>query len=647
MGCDRTSGPMATIAPTASLSMSDTASTHSPNETLPKLMLGAIGVVYGDIGTSPLYAVQATLDRRYHLALDITDLSGIVSLIFWSFVTVVTIKYVLIVMRCDNRGEGGSLALYALIQRRLGALAPQRWLLLGALFATALFYADAMLTPAISVISAVEGLGVVSAAFQPYVVWIALGILISLFAIQRHGTDRVGRMFGPVMLLYFLTIAAMGVSHIIGHPQVLRALSPVYIWGFFIAHPIYSFLSLGAIVYAFTGTEALYADMGHFGRRPIKMAWLYVVFPALILNYMGQAAMLIQHPEFVDNPFFHMVPPSLTIPLLIIATLATIIASQAVISGAFSVTHQAIQLGFIPRLRTQHTSSKARGQIYLPTVNWALAVMVALLVVTFRHSASMLPAYGLAVVGTMLVTTLMQYVVIFHIWKRPLWQGLIGFALFVTLDLIFLASGLMKLFEGAWFPIIVGLLIFTLLTTWAKGRSLMRARLQEAALPIAVFVKSTSASVHRVKGTSVFLSTSTDSVPAALLHNLKHNQVLHERVLILNVQVEEVPAVTVNERVELHDAGHGFYQVVLHYGFMEEVDIPRDLAAFRTCGEPFNMMSTSFFLGRQKLIASKRGGMALWRERLFSWMLKNSESAMEFFRLPTNRVVELGSQLQM
>ena len=647
MGCDRTSGPMATIAPTASLSMSDTASTHSPNETLPKLMLGAIGVVYGDIGTSPLYAVQATLDRRYHLALDITDLSGIVSLIFWSFVTVVTIKYVLIVMRCDNRGEGGSLALYALIQRQLGALAPQRWLLLGALFATALFYADAMLTPAISVISAVEGLGVVSAAFQPYVVWIALGILISLFAIQRHGTDRVGRMFGPVMLLYFLTIAAMGVSHIIGHPQVLRALSPVYIWGFFIAHPIYSFLSLGAIVYAFTGTEALYADMGHFGRRPIKMAWLYVVFPALILNYMGQAAMLIQHPEFVDNPFFHMVPPSLTIPLLIIATLATIIASQAVISGAFSVTHQAIQLGFIPRLRTQHTSSKARGQIYLPTVNWALAVMVALLVVTFRHSASMLPAYGLAVVGTMLVTTLMQYVVIFHIWKRPLWQGLIGFALFVTLDLIFLASGLMKLFEGAWFPIIVGLLIFTLLTTWAKGRSLMRARLQEAALPIAVFVKSTSASVHRVKGTSVFLSTSADSVPAALLHNLKHNQVLHERVLILNVQVEEVPAVTVNERVELHDAGHGFYQVVLHYGFMEEVDIPRDLAAFRTCGEPFNMMSTSFFLGRQKLIASKRGGMALWRERLFSWMLKNSESAMEFFRLPTNRVVELGSQLQM
>ncbi|WP_308514783.1 potassium transporter Kup [Sphingomonas flavescens] len=638
---------MATLASTAALPAAGSNSFHAPSERLPKLMLGAIGVVYGDIGTSPLYAVQATLDRRYHLALDVTDLYGIVSLIFWSFISVVTIKYVLIVMRCDNRGEGGSLALYALIQRQLGALAPQRWLLIGALFATALFYADAMLTPAISVISAVEGLGVVSAAFQPYIVWIALAILISLFAIQRHGTDRVGKMFGPIMLVYFLSIAVMGVSHIIGHPQVLQALNPVYIWGFFIAHPLYSFLSLGAIVYAFTGTEALYADMGHFGRRPITMAWLYVVFPALILNYMGQAAMLIQHPEFVDNPFFHMVPPSLTIPLLVIATLATIIASQAVISGAFSVTHQAIQLGFMPRLRTLHTSSKARGQIYLPAVNWALAIMVALLVVTFQHSASMLPAYGLAVVGTMLITTLMQYVVIFRIWKRPLWQGLIGFTVFVTLDLVFLSSGLMKLFEGAWFPIIVGLIIFTLLTTWAKGRSLMRDRLQEASLPIAIFVKSTSASVHRVKGTSVFLSTSADSVPAALLHNLKHNQVLHERVLILNVQVEEVPTVTPSDRVKWHDAGHGFYQVVLHYGFMEEVDIPRDLAAIRTCGAPFNMMSTSFFLGRQKLIATKRGGMALWRERLFAWMLKSSESAMEFFKLPTNRVVELGSQLQM
>jgi KUP system potassium uptake protein len=388
--------------------------------------------------------------------------------------------------------------------------------------------------------------------------------------------------------------------------------------------------------------------MGHFGRRPITYAWLYLVFPALILNYMGQAAMLIQHPQFVDNPFFHMVPPSLTIPLLVIATLATIIASQAVISGAFSVTQQAIQLGFIPRLRIQHTSSVAKGQIYLPAVNWALATMVALLVIGFRHSAAMLPAYGLAVVGTMLITTLMQYVVVFRIWKSPWWQGGVGFAVFVTVDVLFLTSGLAKLFEGAWFPILVGLIIFTVLTTWAKGRQIMRERLAASALPVPVFIKSVSKSVHRVRGTSVFLSTSPDSVPAALLHNLKHNQVLHERVLILNVKVEEVPHVSPEKRVELHNAGDGFYRVILHYGFMEEVDIPRDLSQLKTCGDAFNMMSTSFFLGRQKLIPSKKvPGMALWREKLFAWMLKSSESAMEFFKLPTNRVVELGSQLQI
>jgi KUP system potassium uptake protein len=363
---------------------------------------------------------------------------------------------------------------------------------------------------------------------------------------------------------------------------------------------------------------------------------------------MGQAALLIRHPQYVDNPFFHMVPSWLTIPLLIVATLATIIASQAVISGAFSVTQQATQLGFIPRFRITHTSSRARGQIYVPGINWALAIMVALLVLTFRHSAAMLPAYGLAVVGTMLITTLMQYVVVFKIWRAPLWQAGVGFAVFITVDLLFLASGLAKLFEGAWFPILVGLVIFTLLTTWAKGRALMRNRLAQAALPLPVFIKSAAASVHRVRGTSVFLSTSADTVPAALLHNLKHNQVLHERVIILNVKVEEIPHVAPERRVEFHDAGHGFYSVILHYGFMEEVDIPRDLAFIRSCGEPFNMMSTSFFLGRQKLVAAKKAqGMALWREKLFAWMLKSSESAMEFFKLPTNRVVELGSQLQI
>ncbi|HSQ95984.1 MAG TPA: potassium transporter Kup [Croceibacterium sp.] len=612
------------------------------------LTLGALGVVFGDIGTSPLYALQATLDPRYHLGIDVTDLYGIVSLIFWAFVFVVTIKYVFIVMRCDNRGEGGSLALYALIQRSLGAAAPQRWLLAGALFATALFFADAMLTPAISVISAVEGLGVVSADFQPYIVGIAMAILLGLFAIQKNGTERVGKWFGPIMMIYFVAIAAMGVQHIAGHPQVFLALSPVYIWGFFAAHPLYSFLSLGAVIYAVTGTEALYADMGHFGRKPITAAWLYIVVPALMLNYMGQAAMLIQHPEFVDNPFFHMVPRALTIPLLVIATLATIIASQAVISGAFSVTQQAIQLGFIPRMRILHTSSRAKGQIYLPAINWALAAMIALLVATFKHSAAMLPAYGLAVVGTMLITTLMQYVVVFRIWKRPLWQGAIGFAVFVTVDMIFLASGVTKLFEGAWFPIAVGLIIFTLLTTWATGRRLMRERLEETSLPLPVFIKSAAHSAHRVRGTAVFLSASPDAIPSALLHNLKHNQVLHDRVLILTVQVEDVPYSDRATRLEAHDAGNGFYRVILHYGFMEDVDIPHDLAQLKGIGEPFDMMRTSFFLGRQKLIPSKeQPGMAIWRERLFAWMSKSSESAMEYFKLPVNRVVELGSQLQI
>jgi KUP system potassium uptake protein len=613
------------------------------------LTLGALGVVFGDIGTSPLYALQATLDPRYSLTTTITDLYGIISLIFWAFVFVVTVKYVFIVMRCDNRGEGGSLALYALINRELGAAAPKRWLLPAALFATALFFADAMLTPAISVISAVEGLGVVSSAFHPWIVWIALAILLGLFAIQRHGTEKVGRLFGPVMLVYFSTIAAMGIYHIAQNPAVLGALNPLYMWGYFAAHPLFSFLSIGAIVYAVTGTEALYADMGHFGRRPITMAWLVICMPALMLNYMGQAAMLLDHPEFVSNPFFNMVPPYLTIPLLVIATLATIIASQAVITGAFSITQQAIQLGFLPRMRILHTSSQARGQIYIPAVNWALAAMVAGLVMGFRASSAMLPAYGLAVVATMLITTLMQYVVVFRIWRGPRWRAVIGFVTFVTIDTALLASGCAKLLEGAWFPIAVGLIIFLLMTTWSTGRRLMREGLLEDSLPLAVFIKSTAATIHRVRGTAVFLSASPEVLPAALLHNLKHNQVLHERVVLLTVAVEEVPQVDPAARGTVHTEGHGFYRVILHYGFMEDVDIPRDLAASAAeAGLTLEPLQTSYFLSRQKLIASCAvPGMALWRERLFAWMLKVSENAMDFFKLPTNRVVELGSQLRI
>jgi KUP system potassium uptake protein len=399
---------------------------------------------------------------------------------------------------------------------------------------------------------------------------------------------------------------------------------------------------------AVTGAEALYADMGHFGRKAIGLSWLTLVYPCLMLNYLGQGALLLEHPAAVANPFYMMAPEWGRLPLVAIATLACIVASQAVISGAFSVTHQAIQLGFLPRLRTEHTSEKAAGQIYIPAVNWLLLIMIIGLVLGFRQSTRLASAYGIAVTGTMLITTIMLGVLVFQVWR---WNKLVATAtigLFLTVDSIFFASNITKVADGGWFPLLVAAITFTILTTWAKGRALMRERLEQSALPLTVFIKSTAASVHRVRGTSVFLSTSADVVPAALLHNLKHNQVLHSRVLILNVKVEEVPHVRAENRIEVHDAGEGFYRVILHYGFMEEVDIPRDLALIKTCGEPFNMMTTSFFLGRQKLVAStKRPGMAVWREKLFAAMLKNSESAMEFFKLPTNRVVELGSQLQI
>ena len=426
------------------------------------------------------------------------------------------------------------------------------------------------------------------------------------------------------------------------------ALSPTWALRFFITNPTLSFLALGSVFLAVTGAEALYADMGHFGRKAIGLAWVLLVYPCLMLNYLGQGALLLEQPVAVANPFYLMAPEWGRLPLIGIVTLACAIAAQAVISGAFSVTHQAIQLGFLPRLKTLHTSERAAGQIYIPFVNWTLLIMVVLLVIGFRESGRLASAYGIAVTGTMLITTIMLGFLVFEVWRWNRILATLTIGVFLIVDGIFFASNITKIADGGWFPLLVAAISFAILTTWAKGRQLMRQRLSESALPLQVFIKSTATSVHRVRGTSVFLSTSADTVPAALLHNLKHNQVLHARVLILNVKVEEVPHIGPDKRVEIDNAGQGFYRVILHYGFMQEVDIPRDLAEIDTCGEPFNMMSTSFFLGRQKLVASKRhAGMALWREKLFAWMLKNSESAMEFFRLPTNRVVELGSQLQI
>ncbi|HWI87636.1 MAG TPA: potassium transporter Kup [Sphingomicrobium sp.] len=612
-------------------------------------MLGAIGVVYGDIGTSPLYTMKESFLGPHPLAVDPLHIFGVLSLIFWTLMSIVTFKYVSVAMRADNRGEGGSFALLSLIARNLEG--KKRWtsglVLLGVL-ATCLFYGDAMITPAISVLSAVEGLTIVQAQLQPVVIPISVAILVGLFLVQARGTAKVGNLFAPVMVIYFAVLAVLGIMNILTHPEIVGILNPAWAIRFFVYNPKLAFLALGSVFLAVTGAEALYADMGHFGRKAINLSWLTLVYPCLVLNYMGQGALLLSHPSAATNPFYLLAPAWARLPLVFLATIATIIASQAVISGAFSVTHQAVQLGFLPRLRTEHTSEKAAGQIYIPAVNWGLLAMVILLVVGFRESGRLASAYGIAVTGTMLITSVMLGVMMLYVWR---WNRVLAVAitgLFLLVDGAYFASNITKIPDGGWFPLLVAAVSFTVLTTWAKGRQLMRDRLQNSALPLPVFIKSVTKSVHRVRGTSVFLSGSADVVPPALLHNLKHNQVLHERVLILHVKVEEVPHVPNEKRVEIHDAGAGFYRVILHYGFMQEVDIPRDLAGIKTCGEPFNMMSTSFFLGRQKLIPSKKvPGMSLWREKLFAWMLKSSESAMEFFKLPTNRVVELGSQLQI
>ena len=621
---------------------------HGPKEALPKLMLGAIGVVYGDIGTSPLYAMKESFLGPHPLAVDAPHIFGVLSLVFWSLMLIVTVKYVLVAMRADNRGEGGSFALLSLIARNLAGKKWTSTLVILGVLATCLFYGDAMITPAISVLSAVEGLTIAEPQLQSLVLPISIAILIGLFLVQSRGTAKVGTLFGPVILIYLAALAALGIVNIARHPEIVTALSPTWALKFFIADPKLAFLALGSVFLAVTGAETLYADMGHFGRRAIGWSWLTLVYPCLTLNYLGQGALLLGHPGAVQNPFYLMAPDWARLPLVLLATAATIIASQAVISGAFSVTHQAVQLGFLPRLRTEHTSEKAAGQIYIPAVNWGLLAMVILLVLGFRESGKLASAYGIAVTGTMLITTVMLGFLVFQVWNWNRLLATLTIGTFLAVDGTYFASNITKIPDGGWFPLLVALVSFTVLTTWAKGRRLMRKRLEESALPLPVFIKSAAGSVHRVRGTSVFLSTSADTVPAALLHNLKHNQVLHERVIILNVKVEEVPHVAAERRVEFHNAGQGFYRMVLHYGFMDEVDIPRDLAFVKTCGEPFDMMRTSFFLGRQKLIASTaKPGMARWREKLFAWMLKNSESAMEFFRLPTNRVVELGSQLQI
>ncbi|WP_448662095.1 potassium transporter Kup [Sphingomonas sp. CJ20] len=627
--------------------MDDSQDSHAHQEKLPTLALGAIGVVFGDIGTSPLYALKESFIGHHPLAVDRPHIFGVLSLIFWTMMLVVTIKYVFIILRADNKGEGGSLALLALIGRKLGQ---NRWSAAIAslgVIATALFYGDAIITPAVSVLSAVEGLTVVQSGLAPLVLPIAIVILIALFAIQSHGTAAMGKMFGPVMVVYFLVLAVLGVMGIARAPEILWALSPHYAVQFFLLDPKLAFLALGSVVLAVTGAEALYADMGHFGRKAISISWLYAAFPCLMLNYLGQSALLLTTPSAVENPFFLMAPDWARLPLVILATMATVIASQAVISGAFSVSQQAVQLGFLPRLRILHTSAKAAGQIYIPLVNWALLFLVILLVLGFKTSSNLAAAYGIAVTGTMLITACMLGVLTATVWKWPPVVSVLVTGTFLLVDGLYFASNATKIPDGGWFPLLVAAVAFTLLTTWAKGRRLVRARLQESAMPFDLFIRSAGLAAQRVQGTSVFLASTADGIPPSLLHNLKHNRVLHERVVVLTVAIEGVPHFPQEKRAEVTDLGSGFYRIVLRHGFMDEVDVPGDLARIDGAGGPFKPMETSYFLARQTLIASSRPGMAIWREKLFAWMVRNAESAMEFFKLPTNRVIELGSQVEI
>ncbi len=625
---------------------------HSHNDKIAKLAFGAIGIVFGDIGTSPLYAFRETFAGPHPLALDKLHILGVVSLIFWSMTLIVSIQYVSILMRADNKGQGGSLALVALISRQISK-SKHGWIavLLG-VFATSLFYGDSMITPAISVLSAVEGLTVVDHRLDRLVIPIAIVLLVFLFIIQKRGTAKVGALFAPVMIVYFTVIALLGLGQIVQTPEILAALNPWYAVQFFITDKMLAFLALGSVVLAVTGSEALYSDMGHFGRGPMRLSWFGFVMPCLLLNYFGQGAMVLglDHAaaaEAIKNPFFMLAQEAWRLPLVILATFATFIASQAVISGAFSITHQAIQLGFVPRLSIRHTSEREAGQIYIPSINWALMVAVVILVLFFQNSSNLASAYGIAVTGAVTIDTLLMAVLLIGVWKWKWWIATPIVLLFLIVDGAYFAANLTKVTYGGWFPLLVGAIAFTLLTTWATGRKIMRERMTESALPLDVFAKSAHGSAARVPGTAIYMASSNVGVPSALLHNIKHNKVLHERVVVLTVEIEEVPYVEPGERIEVASLGEGFYRMTLRYGFMEETDIPGALAETDLSDGPFEIMKTSFFLSRQTLLASGRPGMAIWRQKLFSWMMRNAASAMEFFRLPTNRVVELGSQLEI
>ncbi|MFZ5561936.1 MAG: potassium transporter Kup [Pseudomonadota bacterium] len=613
------------------------------------LTLGALGVVFGDIGTSPLYALKECFHASHGIPITHDNVLGILSLIFWSITVVVSLKYIAFIMRADNNGEGGIMALLALTLRSEHRRARRRRLLIMiGLFGAALFFGDGIITPAISVLSAVEGLKVATPVLEPYVVPITIGVLISLFLIQRHGTGSVGRFFGPVMVLWFTTLAVLGLVNISRYPQVLEAINPLWALQFVAEQRFIAFVTLGAVVLTITGGEALYADMGHFGRRPIRLAWFYMVFPALLLNYCGQGALLLSDPAAIENPFYRLVPEWGLFPLVVLATLATVIASQAVISGVFSITRQAVQLGYLPRLDIHHTSSKEIGQIYIPAVNWALLASIILLVLAFKSSSNLASAYGIAVTLTMICDTILAVVVARKLWHwHPALAVLVAVP-FLVVDFAFFGSTSLKVLQGGWFPLLAGLLVFTVMSTWKRGRQLLFQKLSNETMPLNLFLNSIGGnSVQTVPGTAVFMTGSHHYVPHAMLHNLKHNKILHERNILLTLVTRDIPFVDEAERLVVAKVSHNFWLITGYYGFKEQPDVPALLAECASQGLEFDMMDTSFFLSRERLIATVAPGMAMWRERLFVAMSRNAASATDFFQIPTNRVVELGTQIEL
>jgi KUP system potassium uptake protein len=611
------------------------------------LVVGAVGVVFGDIGTSPLYTIREAFSPHYGLVPDQANVLGILSLIFWALILVVTIKYVMIIMRADNKGEGGILALMALVQRSLPIASPVAYGMgiLG-VFGTALFFGDGVITPAISVLGAVEGLEIAAPGMTRYVVPVALVILVLLFSLQRHGTDKVGKIFGPITIAWFLAIAALGSVKIAANPAVLHAVNPYWAVHFFVQHGVAAWLALGAVVLAVTGGEALYADMGHFGRGPIRIGWLALVLPALLVNYFGQGALILEDPEAVKNPFYLLVPSVLLYPMIVLATLAAVIASQALISGTFSVVREAIQLGYLPRMTVIHTSSETRGQIYLPAINRALLVAVMIVVLGFGGSSALAGAYGVSVTGTMLISGVLILIIARIRWNVSKWILWPMAVVFLGIDVAFLTSNLVKFVEGAWFPLALGAVAFTLMRTWRRGRSLVREQINRDSLRIEHFVDSIMLEPpHRVSGTAIFLTPANDYLPPALLHNLKHNQVLHEQNVILSVQMLDVPRASELDRVSALDMGSGFTRLTLRFGYMENPNVPKALKQWAPAELPLDPMTSTFFASRESLEASKDGGMALWRDKLFLVMSRNATPATEYFSIPANRLVELGTRV--